>query len=88
MFETLCIFFNAALNKAIKTVPLILAILLLRLVMKRLPKKAHVWLWGVAALGLLLPTVHLPSKFSLVPRAEPVPHSIVYEYEPQVDLGV
>lgn len=88
MFETLCIFFNAALNKAIKTVPLILAILLLRLVMKRLPKKAHVWLWGVAALGLLLPTVHFASRFSLVPRAEPVPHSIVYEYEPQVDLGV
>ncbi len=88
MFETLCILFNAALNKAIKTVPLILAILLLRLVMKRLPKKAHVWLWGVAALGLLLPTLHLPSNFSLVPRAEPVPHSIVYEYEPQVDLGV
>ncbi len=88
MFETLCLFFNAALNKAIKTVPLILAILLLRLVMKRLPKKAHVWLWGIAALGLLLPTLHLPSKLSLVPRAEPVPHSIVYEYEPQVDLGV
>lgn len=88
MFETLCILFNAALNKSIKTIPLFLAILLLRLVMKRLPKKAHVWLWGVAALALLLPVMRFYSALSLVPRAEPVPHSIVYEYEPQVDLGV
>lgn len=80
--------FNAAVNKAIKTIPLILTVILLRMLMKRVPKRVHVALWSIAALGFLMPTGLFPSKFTLTPSAAPVPYKIVYDEKPQVDTGV
>lgn len=80
--------FNFAVNKALKTAPLFLAVIVLRVLLRRAPKKILPWLWGVVALGLLLPLVRIPSIFSLVLRTIPVPTDITYEYQPRVDTGI
>ena len=86
--EDMTYVFNHAVNKTLKTVPLFLTVILLRILMKHVPKRVHVALWSIAALGLLLPTGVFPSRFTLTPSATPVPYQIVYAQKPQVDTGV
>ena len=86
--EDMTYVFNHAVNKTLKTVPLFLTVILLRILMKHVPKRVHVALWSIAALGLLLPTGVFPSRFTLIPSAKPVPYQIVFAQKPQVDTGV
>lgn len=88
MTDFLAYLFHSALNKSLKTIPLILVVLLLRMLLKRAPKKVRVWLWGIAALGLMLPLMHIPSPFSLTPSAVPVPETIAGAAEPKVEMGI
>ena len=63
--------FLKILNMSISASWLILAILLLRLIFRRLPKWIMVLLWGIVALRLLLP-VSLESNLSLIPNTETI----------------
>lgn len=68
--------FSNTLNTSISAGWLVLAVLILRLVLKKAPKQALVILWGLVALRLLLPV--LPeSPFSLLPSAEPIPQELL-----------
>ena len=88
MWDVLARLFLNALNKSIKTAPLFLVIFLLRLLMKRAPKKDRILLWGITALGLILPVWRIPSPLTLTLRAEPVSPRIVYAAKPEIETGV
>ncbi|MBQ4121272.1 MAG: M56 family metallopeptidase [Clostridia bacterium] len=75
------------LNIAITASWLVLAVLLLRLVLKKAPKWATCLLWGIVALRLLLP-FSLESALSVIPDAEPIPESIIITGTPTVNSGL
>lgn len=80
------IFLNLA-NLSITAGYLILAVLILRLILRRLPKNLLLWLWGLVGLRLILP-FSLESALSLIPRARPIPMDIAYSPSPAIDSGV
>ena len=61
--------FIKVLNMSISAGWLILAVMLLRLLLKKAPKWISVVLWGLVGLRLVLP-FSLQSVFSLIPSAE------------------
>jgi len=75
------------LNIAITASWLVLAVVLLRFVLKKAPKWATCLLWGIVALRLLLP-FSLESALSLIPDAEPIPESIIITGTPTVNSGL
>lgn len=80
------IFLNLA-NLSITAGYLILSVLILRLILRRLPKNLLLWLWGLVGLRLILP-FSLESALSLIPRARPIPMDIAYSPSPAIDSGV
>jgi len=64
--------FLKLLNMSLSACPLVLAVLVLRIVLKKAPKWSVVLLWGIVALRLVLP-FSLESALSLIPSAEPLP---------------
>ncbi len=66
---------------------LVLAIILLRPLMRRVPKWINCLLWGIVGLRLCLP-FSLESVFSLVPSAEPLPQNITMSPAPEINSGV
>ncbi len=79
--------FLKILNRSIAAGWLILAVVLLRFVLKKAPKWVNVLLWGLVALRLALP-FSLESPFSLIPSAETFDaHNIQYE-TPAVNSGI
>ena len=79
--------FLTILNGSISASWLILAVLILRLVLKKAPKWVNVLLWGIVGLRLLLP-VSIRSALSLIPSAETVPLTIEREAVPAIDSGI
>ena len=79
------IFFRL-LNISINAGWLVLAVLMLRVLLKKAPRWLHVALWGLVGIRLALP-FSIESIFSLIPSAETVPPTIVYEREPAIDSG-
>ncbi len=79
--------FIKALNMSISAGWLILAVLLLRLLLKKAPKWISVLLWGLVGLRLVLP-FSLQSVFSLIPSAEVISPSIGYARHPAINSGV
>ena len=69
--------FLKLLNMSITASWLVLAVALLRLLLKKAPRALLCSLWAVVALRLLCP-VSLESALSLIPRAEPVSTEIFY----------
>jgi len=65
----------------------VLAILLCRPFMKRVPKWVSCLLWAVVGLRLCLP-IELESIFSLVPSSEPLPADIMTATSPAINSGV
>ena len=63
--------FSRVLNASISAGWLILAVLLLRFLLKKAPRWISVMLWGIVALRLLMP-FSIESVFSLLPSAETV----------------
>ena len=59
--------FSTVLRTSIHGSIVILAVLLLRLVLKKAPKKTICWLWALAGIRLLLP-VPIESAYSLQPQ--------------------
>ena len=72
--------FLKLLNLSISASWLVLAVLVLRLVSKRLPKWMNVLLWGIVALRLVLP-FSVESALSLIPSAETVSPEVV-QFDP------
>ena len=73
--------FSNVLNSSITASWVVLAVLVLRILLKRAPKWIHVALWGLVAVRLLFP-IGLESSFSLIPSAETLPGEILrYEGE-------
>ena len=62
-------------NQSITAGYLILAVLILRLLLRRVPKNLLLWLWLPVGLRLILP-VSLKSALSLIPNAKPIPMDI------------
>lgn len=84
--EALSTAFLKTLNMSISAGWVILAVLCLRLILKKAPKLVNCLLWGIAALRLIFP-VSLESIFSLIPSAETVDYS-VNDFRPYVDSGI
>lgn len=68
--------FLKVLNISISASWLVLAVLLLRFLLRRAPKWVFVFLWGLVALRLLLP-FSIQSTLSLIPSAETLPGEIL-----------
>ena len=71
--------FSNALNTSITAGWMILAVILLRFLLRNTPKWISVLLWGLVAIRLLLP-FSLESVFSLVPSSETIPQELL-QYE-------
>lgn len=79
--------FLNVLNRSIAAGWVVMAVLVLRLVLKKAPRWTHVVLWGIVALRLVLP-FSVETSFSLIPSAETVPLDIEMAAEPSVDSGI
>ena len=79
--------FFRLLNMSINAGWLVLAVLLLRAVLRGAPRWLMCALWGLVGLRLVLP-FSIESVFSLIPSAETVSPDIVYAREPAIDSGV
>ena len=79
--------FLQTVNLSYRVSFLILAILLLRLVLKKAPKWISVALWGIAAVRLLLP-FSLESVFSMVPSGDLVTPEIMLDPAPTIQSGI
>lgn len=79
--------FLKILNMSISASWLILAVMVLRIVLKKAPKWANVLLWGIVAFRLLCP-FSIESAMSLIPSAETVSPEIMMDPEPTIHTGV
>ena len=79
--------FLKLVNQSLSAGWLVLAILVLRLVLRRAPRWSFCLLWGLVALRLLCP-FSVESALSLVPSAQPLPPEILYTAEPQISSGI
>ena len=75
------------LNNGINAGWLVLAVLLLRFFLKKAPKWINVALWGLVALRLVLP-FSIESVFSLIPNAQTIPPTIIYDKVPEIESGI
>ena len=75
--------FLKILNMSFVASWLILAVILLRLALKKAPKWIACLLWGMVAVRLLCP-VSLESSLSLIPDAEPITHDILIAEPPAI----
>lgn len=79
--------FLSIVNMSISASYIVLAVLLLRLVLKKAPKWIRGVLWAVVAVRLLCP-FSVESMFSLIPKAEVVSPGIMMDRNPQIDTGI
>lgn len=79
--------FLKLLNMSITASWLILAVLILRLILKKAPKFISCILWGLVGLRLLLP-FSIESALSLIPSSEPLPKDFIYTATPTVNTGI
>ncbi|MCH5344561.1 MAG: hypothetical protein J1E64_11025 [Acetatifactor sp.] len=79
--------FLKILNMSISASWLVLAVLVLRLVLKKAPKWVNVLLWGIVAVRLLCP-FSIESAMSLIPSAETVSPEIMMDAEPTIQTGI
>ena len=74
-------------NMSISASWLVLAILVLRLVLKKAPKWVNVLLWGIVAARLICP-FSIESALSLIPSTQTIPMNIEMAAKPAIDSGV
>lgn len=80
------IFLNIV-NMSISAGYIVLAVLLLRLLLKKAPKWITVVLWGILAVRLICP-FSFESALSLIPSKEVVSPSIMTDSTPQINTGL
>jgi len=79
--------FLKIINMSISASWLILAVLILRLVLKKAPKWVNVLLWGIVAIRLICP-FSFESTLSLIPSAETIPLNIGMDTTPTINSGI
>ena len=79
--------FLKIINMSISASWLVLAVLILRLILKKAPKWVNVLLWGTVAVRLICP-FSFESALSLIPSAETIPLDIEMTAKPTIDSGV
>ena len=79
--------FLIIVNMSISAVWLVLAVLALRLLLKRTPRWISVLLWGIVAVRLVCPFFP-KSPVSLIPSPETIRSDIMMDPEPSVDTGI
>ncbi len=79
--------FVKVFNMSVAAGWLVLAVVLLRQLLKKAPKWVNVLLWGVVAVRLACP-VSIESVLSLIPSAQTVSPEIMLEQEPQIHTGI
>lgn len=79
--------FLKIINMSISASWLVLAVLLLRFVLKKAPKWVNVLLWGIVAVRLAFP-FSIESALSLIPSAETISPGIMMDNMPSVQTGV
>lgn len=79
--------FMEVLNVSIMAGWMIMAVLLLRLLMKKAPAWVRCSLWGIVGLRLLWP-FHITSGISLIPSRYTLPYGQLYRSAPELDTGI
>lgn len=79
--------FLKILNMSITASWIVLAVIAVRLLLKKAPKWITVLMWGLVGIRLVCP-FSLESVFSLIPSAETVPGDILYTNTPTIHSGV
>ena len=75
-------------NRSLTSCWLILAVFVLRFLLKKAPGYFRIILWIIVGIRLILP-FDIRTDFSLVPSAEPLsPYTVQYEAHPSIDTGV
>ena len=80
-------YFIMILNNALTVSVLIFAIIVLRLLFQKAPKRLICFLWVIVAVKLIVP-VPLESAFSLIPNRTLVPVDIASRQEPMLETGL
>lgn len=75
--------FLKLVNMSISASWLVLAVLLLRALLKKAPKWTRPLLWGIVGLRLIFP-FSIESSLSLIPSAEPIPPEIITAPNPAI----
>ncbi len=75
------------LNRSIAASWLILAVLLLRLLLKNAPKWSRMLLWAMLGLRLLMPEMPA-SSISLIPSTQTLPENILMTDTPSINSGI
>lgn len=79
--------FLKILNMSITASWLVLAIIMLRLLLKKAPKAITVIMWALVGIRLVCP-FSLESVLSLIPSAETVPENIIYSQTPTIQSSI
>ena len=79
--------FLKIINMSISASWLVLAVLILRFVLKKAPKWINVLLWGIVAIRLICP-FSFESTLSLIPSAETIPLNIGMDTTPPINSGI
>ena len=79
--------FLTVVNLSLTAGWLVLAVLVLRLLLRRAPKWSFCLLWALVALRLVCP-ISLESALSLIPSAQPLPREILYTAAPEIYSGI
>lgn len=79
--------FLEIVNRSISAGWLILAVLILRLLLKNGPRWVHVALWGIVGIRLVCP-FSIESVLSLIPSAQTISPAIMMDATPSVTTGI
>ena len=79
--------FLKVVNMSISAGWLVLAVLALRLILKKAPKWVNVLLWGIVAVRLICP-FSIESALSLIPSTETISPEIMMDWTPEISTGV
>ena len=79
--------FLKIVNMSISAGWLVLAVLALRLILKKAPKWVNVLLWGIVAVRLICP-LSIESALSLIPSAEVISPDIMTDRNPTIHTGI
>lgn len=73
-------------NMSINAIWLILAVIVMRFILKKAPKYINLIMWGLVGLRLVCPFT-IESMLSLIPSEETIPSDIAFVSSPSVDTG-
>ena len=79
--------FLKVVNMSISADWLVLAVLALRLILKKAPKWVNVLLWGIVAIRLICP-FSIESALSLIPSTETISPEIMMDWTPEISTGI